>query len=1197
MQDQEALLESVSELVTLAGEGIKETLASLPRDANENDFSATLDACQANVETVAMAAEIAQMAGLQQLCAEVSETLSKLNSHMRAFQTFLGPRLYDWCEAVQLYIRQPDANGITTPLLAFVPSDQRDAFRLKLSGSKPESIAYEQAESEQAESEQAESDLAEPKLEENLVNEQDHTVTLIPTNDQTFDHSEINTSEPIGENSEVAAEWETELDHEVTETSARDIESTALAVLNTEADESLETDQFSDVASTQLNEVFTELERLQAILLQAPTLAADELQTICTSYNQANERLQAVGMVLGLNGFGIACELLQQNIKVLPDVDSTLRMEAINQLADWPNIAKVYLEAPEEEQRQLALLELLMHSGWPQPLTEEQAEELVSTLESSGEEFLADAEQRPTVAQPEDVDLTIDADVNPKLIEVFMQESPANAADFSAAVERLIRNEDVLKNLAAAQRLAHNLKGSANLVGVKGLANMTHHCEDILEYLTERQAAPRPALAHTLQEAADCIEAMLESLPNGVVTLPGAQQVLQSIFDWANRMDAGLLNTPVEETRATQSVEIANNDELPAKAEIVTTNVASPAATDESASTNAAATIGKTIRVPTDTIDMMFRLIGEVSIALDQLQERFEGFRRLSNEVHHQDSVVQQRRFELENFIDVRHVANTQQRLRQLSHGQEDFDPLELDQYDELYSTTRSFIESVVDSRRMSQNLRGEFATLERALVPLRRMKGDLQLAVLKTRMEPIASIVARLHRSVRQAARVTNKQIDLSIEGSEIQLDTEVLERLAEPLMHMLRNAADHGIEAPEERLAKGKSEVGVISLRFFQEGQSVVIECVDDGRGLDHEQIRVAAVEKGLLPNDANVSNDELARMIMVPGFSTRTNVTQLSGRGVGMDVVQTVIRDLKGIVEISDARTGGCQISLRLPITLLTNHSLVVQINADRFAIPTSSIMQVISPRQGQFTQIGNQLAYEIGQDAYHAATLNACLGYASSSETPTTDNSVVIVYSDTGPVAIAVDQLVNSYDLIVKSLGRYVGSIRGIAGLSSLADGSLIPVLDIAELLRTPVQSSDAIKSVAKATTVTTTSVQRQAAAQIMIVDDSISVRQTLSDMIEEAGYETIIARDGLEAVDLLRQHTPDLVLSDIEMPRMNGLELASYIRTSHSTELPIIIITSRTMQKHRQQAAEAGVNGYVTKPFDENELLARISSFL
>lgn len=1160
MQDQ-AVMESVSELVALAGDGINEALANLPAEASNEDLNVAIETCQASIETVAMAAELAQMAGLQQLCGVVSETLGSLNSHVRAFQNYLGPRLCNWSSAVQLYLRQPNANGITEPLLAVVPSNQRDALRLKLVGTRPELITTE-------------SEVVTVTEEPDASAE---SVSAVVIEEEANIHGKVyDNREPF------------QAVHE--ETHEDDVES---------------------AADTELSVIFAESKQWHSVLLSA-TPTQDELKTACVNYNQGVERIQAAAMALGLDGFALACQFLAQNVQALIDVDTTIRLENAAQLAGWPDIARVYLESPDNESSQLAVIEFLMRSSWPQPLAEEYAEDLLTSLIPDDGEYLADQEERPSRAGPEDVALQIDPDVNPKLIEVFLQEAPVNATHFSTSLERVMRGEEIAGNLANAQRLAHNLKGSANLIGVNGLANLTHHIEDILEYLVLRQQKPTKALSNTLQEAADCIETMLEAVQGKVEAPADAQRILQDVLDWAHRADSGELDD-LPETAVDNDILTARPEnpevfeDIPTvvnDSSATTTNLEASVTTVGSESVESgtlsepepimatAVSPGKVIRVPVETIDSVFRLVGEVSIALDQLQERFDTFRRFSKESGQQDNVVQQRRFELENFIDVRHVASTQQRLRQLSKGQ-DFDPLEMDQYDELYSTTRSFIESVVDSRRMTQTMRSEFSTLERALVPLRRMKNDLQLAVMKTRMEPVDSMSARLQRSVRQAARATAKQVELIIEGSEIQLDSEVLDRLAEPLMHMLRNSVDHGIETPEERINKGKPEVGTIHLQFFQEGQNVVIRCVDDGRGLDYSQIRTSAIEKGLLHSEANAGNEELARLIMAPGFSTRSSATQLSGRGVGMDVVQTTIRDLQGVIEIGDADAGGCRISLRLPITLLTNHSLVVRSDNKRYAIPTSSIMRVISPGQGRFGRLGKQLTYEIAQESYPAITLQACLGYANNTEIPADTSSVVMVYSDTGPVAVAVDQLVNSYHMIVKSLGRYVGSVHGIAGLSSLADGGLIPVLDIAELLRTPVQTS----TIGTAATNITVPAQPLAAAKIMIVDDSISVRQTLADLITDAGYQVVVAHDGIEAVELLRKQPPDLVLSDIEMPRMNGLELVSYIRTSLNATLPIIMITSRTMQKHRQQAAQAGANDYITKPFDEDALLERIRALL
>lgn len=1338
MQDQ-ALLESVSELVALAGYGINAALAELPSEANDDDLNAALETCQGSVETISMAADMAQLAGLQQLCGAVNETLGELNGHIHQFQTDLGPRLLDWSQAVQQYVRQPDARGITESLLVLAPSNQRSFLRLALGGAESEVTEAETTVAEMAEAEAAEAEVAEAaeaeaaeaevELENSLISEleaaadeepavdalasvieqasdseidaetdtaeaiesafaammqtEDHQAEVPPapleaeqvggadddspfsaTEESSIEDTEVaewaaaappdDVAEPtapamLDARAELTVEGETRapaLNEEApTETAVEpdttpklvtesegstDSTQPAVAAAPTSVSETVgsavfdddtewpneaksDDDEFEEAASAQLSEIFAELEPWRAILRE-PTASREELQVACAGYCRAIERVRAAGMALGLSGLGIVCELLENNIQALLDTAPTTRIEAVTQLANWPNITKMYLQAPEDESHQIALLDLLLHSSWPRQLTEDQTEELLAALGPDEDEYLADAEERPTVAQPDDVALAVDPDINPKLVEVFLHEAPVNAAGFTASLERVIRGEDTVKNLANAQRLAHNLKGSANLIGVKGVANLTHHIEDILEYLTEHQQAPQAALSNTLQEAADCIEVMLERLQGGADAPQDAQRILQDVLDWARRMDAGQLEIPVESVAdkslivsalepkpvvdsASRIAPAAPNLTAPEAVVAEAEAVAPEALAHESSlvrpqAAEPAATSGKVLRVSTNTIDALFRMVGEISIALDQMQETIQATRRRSNELHTQDTIVQQRRFELENFIDVRHLAGMQQRFSRLERRQ-DFDPLELDQYDELYSTTRSFIEAVMDSRRMAQNFRGELGRMEHIMAPLRRMKNDLQNAVMKVRMEPVDTISARLLRTVRQACRATGKQAELLIEGGATLLDSEVLDKLADPLMHMLRNAVDHGIETPDKRVGRGKSETGTIRLRFYHEGQNVVIECSDDGRGLDYESIRRTAIARGLQTSMANPQ--ELARLILLPGFSTRSSATQLSGRGVGMDVVQNAIRELKGVMEIGDAVSGGCRIALRLPITLMTSHSLVVEVKGERYAIPTSTIMRVLSPRDGRFNQVGSKMAYEIGQDAYPAESLAVQLGLASSAaDELRPDSAVLLVYSDTGPVAVAVDQLMSSQHLVLKSLGRYINSVRGIAGLSNLADGSLIPVLDLAELLRSPAQRAVAT---AVAIKVSDTPAPPSALTRVLIVDDSLSVRQSLSELMEEAGYQPILARDGVEAVDMLRRQPPDIVLSDIEMPRMNGLELVNYIRTTHSAELPILMITSRTMQKHRQQAEQAGANGYVTKPFNEDALLESIRSLL
>jgi chemosensory pili system protein ChpA (sensor histidine kinase/response regulator) len=941
----------------------------------------------------------------------------------------------------------------------------------------------------------------------------------------------------------------------------------------------------------QLLDLFAALEPWHDMLTSALT-GETEVAAASHAYNDLMGRIQEMSVDLELAGLDVVCAHIITNVVRLASQPPAARAAARQVLEQWATLALGYISDPANDTQGLALITQLQQDAWPEPLTPELAAALCQTLCPDTTEEI-DVAPRPNLAQPEDVVLSIAEDVNPRLLEVFLQESPVHAADFSACITRIGQGQEVFANLRTAQRLAHNMKGSANLVGVKGVANLTHHIEDILEYLSEHHSEPPSALIPTLQEAADCIETMFEAL-QGVAAPPSeAQRVLQDVFDWANRMDMGQLHAAIAASPIAVKP-VTAPPPLVAEVPVAPPQVAPPESPGAAEAQTVASAPGKILRIPVATVDRLYRMVGEMSIALDQLQDRFTLLERQSNELRQHNRLLQQRRFEMESFIDIRHVSMTQRQLRRIGSGREGFDPLELNAYDELYSTSRSFIEAVTDSTRMQQQWRSELSAAERMLGQIQRLKRDLETTVRGTRMEEVSTISARLQRSVRQASRVTGKNVELEIEGADVLLDSEILDKLADPLMHILRNAVDHGIESAEQRVQRGKPAHGTIRLRFFQESNTVVVQCRDDGRGLDYDSIRQTAVSKGLLQPGEASSPQALARLTLTAGFSTRTTATQLSGRGVGLDVVYTTIKELKGVMDIGDASSGGCQIVLRLPLTLLTSHCLVVSVAGQPYAIPTSAVARALPPRSGHLSPIGTEMAFELGQAIYTARSLAQHLHLTSGEATDfTPEHAILLVYSDAGVVALLVDQLLDNYHLVVKNLGPYIKAVRGVAGLATLADGRLVPVLDVAELLRTTSQTAISTDQEA----VPRTPIAPPAAAKVLIVDDSLSVRQSLSDLLTDAGYETLLAHDGVEAVNVLRTSTPDLVLTDIEMPRMNGLELVSYIRTTHSRELPVIVVTSRTTQKHRQQAMDVGVSLYVTKPYAEETLLSNIQSFL
>jgi CheY-like chemotaxis protein len=334
-------------------------------------------------------------------------------------------------------------------------------------------------------------------------------------------------------------------------------------------------------------------------------------------------------------------------------------------------------------------------------------------------------------------------------------------------------------------------------------------------------------------------------------------------------------------------------------------------------------------------------------------------------------------------------------------------------------------------------------------------------------------------------------------------------------------------------------------------------------------------------------------LARMILQSGFSTSENLTQVSGRGVGMDVVNNTIQGLKGTMEVGDGADSGTLVSLRLPITLLTSHCLLVGVGREEtFAIPTTTLAQILSPGTGKIGRVGKNITYQLGKEVFTTYSLDALLGKSSGlpGDDALDNSSVMLVQTSDGIKAVTVDRVVSSYDLVIKNMGAYVNSLRGVAGVSILGDGSVVTVLDLPSLL----EQHDSRGARIDASLTTRPAVGKVALPKVLIVDDSLSVRSSLSQLMSDSGYQVVTARDGLEAVNMLEEEAPDVVLTDLEMPRMNGLDLVGYIRNSNQwSPLPVVMITSRTMAKHRKQAEQAGVNSYITKPFTEDEVLASV----
>ena len=600
------------------------------------------------------------------------------------------------------------------------------------------------------------------------------------------------------------------------------------------------------------------------------------------------------------------------------------------------------------------------------------------------------------------------------------------------------------------------------------------------------------------------------------------------------------------------------------------------------------------LRIPRSLIDGILNMMGETSVSLGQMLEKLQALSENGVQMQSQDKVLQARRFELEDLINIQGLANQDTRLKLVNGDDElsDFDSLELDEYNELYGATHGYIEAVADTRVISQAISEDVGELETLFVQQQRLNRALQDMVMDTRMVTVSTITARLQRAVRQAARMTGKDVELEIIGEDLNIDGDVLAKLTDPLMHLLRNAVDHGIEDEEQRFEKGKDVQGLVTLNFAQTGNHIIVSCSDDGVGLDYERIKSKAIEKGLIENQ-DIDDQAIARLILQPGFTTRDDATQVSGRGVGMDVVNDAVIKLKGNLHIDRNAVAGTLIEMRIPITLLTNHSVLITAGGEQFAIPTNTLEQIFTPGAGQLERIGENLSFSIDRNAYPIEDFSALVGLTVDElkvDGEPFRRPVLLLRVDNQLTAVVVDSVESTLELVVKGCGKYVGEVSGVAGLSLLGNGQVLPVMDIPQLIRG--QSGAVELSRAPEAQL------RPGLSKILVVDDSLSARNSLAELANDAGYSTLLARDGLEALKLLRTEAPDLVLTDLEMPRMNGLELTSNIRSnSEMSHLPIVMVTSRTMQKHKEEALAAGVNAYVAKPFIPEDLLSLVSQHI
>jgi chemosensory pili system protein ChpA (sensor histidine kinase/response regulator) len=832
--------------------------------------------------------------------------------------------------------------------------------------------------------------------------------------------------------------------------------------------------------------------------------------------------------------------------------------------------------------------------------------------EPTGPGDLAAEAPRPPEPAGEPADEPPDAGI----MEIFQEEAREVLARSDGLLNRWRDDLEAIDIVQSLQRELHTFKGGARMAGLTDLGDLGHAMESLLERIAGRELPPSEAAIQLLEGGCDRLQDWLEAISSGGRPDDAAETIAFFVDQCATLEDgpaANLETVPDAAAAAPQGTGQAPGPGAPQ----VTRELQAPGpatqdgesrgegtrkeeprevrdlAEDVAAAVEPAGEAGSHahIRVDADLLDSLVNAAGEISILRTRLERQVSKLRANLGEF---DETLGRLR---EQFRKLEIETETQIRSRYHDAGDdaEGFDPLELDRFSAMQQLSRGLSESVADLLNLQELLDDSARQSEVLLTQQSRFGTELQEGLLRTRMVPFGSIAPRLRRVVRTAARETDKKcrLRLQVAGASDQLDRNVLERITAPLEHMLRNAIAHGIETPEARAAAGKPPEGEIRVKVESEATEFVIRIEDDGAGIDLAAIRERAVARGLIAAEADPPPQQLFEFMLHSGFTTSETVTGLAGRGVGMDVVSSEIKQIGGSLEIASEEGRGTRFTIRIPFTLAVMQAIGLVAGENRYLVPLAGVAGVARIAPDDYLDLLEQEApvYEFNGSPYPVLDLETMLG-----EPPRAlggDNvSLLMISAGNQKAALRVPRLTGHREIVIKPVGPQISSVPGILGGTVTGDGQVVVILDPGPLIRR------ALLHGARPATTEPVGDDRPRRHLAMVVDDSITMRKVTSRVLQGEGFEVMTARDGVDATEQLQNRIPDLLLLDIEMPRMDGYAVAEYVRSdSRLRHIPIMMITSRSGQKHRDRARQAGADAYLTKPYKEAELLMAVAKLL
>jgi chemosensory pili system protein ChpA (sensor histidine kinase/response regulator) len=756
-------------------------------------------------------------------------------------------------------------------------------------------------------------------------------------------------------------------------------------------------------------------------------------------------------------------------------------------------------------------------------------------------------------------------EIDAELAPVFIEEADELLPRIGEALRAWQQQPDDASGPATLMRLLHTVKGSARMAGAMRLGQLVHDMETRIEAASALPRVPA-SLVDDLIARYDQVLALYEAVrdPQSEAAQAASRAVIESLSGG----------------RATAQAEHAADGAVPARSQAGTDGQATPAAA-------APEKAQQLIRVRADLLDRLVNEAGEVSIARARLDNELGGLRQSLGELTENVNRLRSQLREIELAAD----SQIQARDARTKEPDTEFDPLEFDRYTRFQELTRMLAESVNDVATVQQNALRNLDEAARDLARQSQVTRDLQQDLMRIRMVQFGSIADRLYRVVRQAAKELDKRVHLDLKGASAELDRGVLERMAGPIEHLLRNAVAHGIEPRADRLAAGKSETGEITLEVRQEGNEVILSFADDGGGLHYGRIRERAIERGLIPADAHPGERELGELIFMPGFSTATSVTAIAGRGVGMDVVRAEVAAMGGRIDLESTPGRGTRFTVHLPVSLAVAQVVLLTVGTVRISVASALIEQVMQLKPEALASAYGQHAVEWHGQPVPLYFLGSLLELPGCTPLAQRYSPVVIVRSGSTRIALHVDHVAPSQEVVVKHVGPQLARLTGMAGATVLGNGDIVLILNPVQIAATG-RGAQA----GEGDTATFAPTRIEIAPTVMVVDDSVTVRKVTQRLLSREGYQVMLAKDGIDALRQLQDTVPDVMLLDIEMPRMDGFDLTKNLRGDDRWKhLPIVMITSRTADKHRNHAMALGVDVFLGKPYDEAELLGHVKA--